>query len=61
MDKVCGLTETSYLDISKIEIASKSVEWKVGDRQEPYGSPLTISLNKALSKDEEIDINVCHT
>lgn len=48
----------SYLDISKIDVQDVSSKWKVADRAEPYGSALTINLDKSVPKDSEIEIDV---
>ncbi|CAO2652965.1 Nn.00g023760.m01.CDS01 [Neocucurbitaria sp. VM-36] len=50
--------DCSYLDISVVEVDGKSVKFYVGDRIEPYGSPLTITLPSSVPKGETVDIEI---
>lgn len=52
------LTSSSFLDISVVEIDGKSAKFTVGDRTEPYGSPLTITLPSAVPKGKTVDIEI---
>src|SRR4051794_5998696 len=51
-------TNTSYLDISVVEVEGKSAQFNVGDRVEPYGSPLTITLPSKVPKGKTVDIEI---
>ena len=57
--------DTSYLDVSAVTIAGKKVDWELAaKRTEPYGSPLTISLNEehvASASQLSVDIQVSTT
>ncbi|USP77408.1 hypothetical protein yc1106_04682 [Curvularia clavata] len=50
--------DSSYLDISVVEVEGKSVKFNVGDRLEPYGSPLSIILPSQVPKGKTIDIEI---
>jgi leukotriene-A4 hydrolase len=50
--------DTSYLDIKKITVDGQDVEWNVGERFEPYGSPLKITLNHGAEKGKTLDIDI---
>ncbi|KAI9652214.1 MAG: hypothetical protein M1831_007123 [Alyxoria varia] len=48
----------SYLDIKDITISGSAVEWHVGSRFEPFGSPLSIKLKRGVKKDEELKVKI---
>ncbi|OAL48063.1 leukotriene A-4 hydrolase [Pyrenochaeta sp. DS3sAY3a] len=50
--------DSSFLDISVVEVDGKSVSFNVGSRIEPYGSPLTITLPSDVPKGKTIDIEI---
>ncbi|EMD63141.1 hypothetical protein GGP41_005162 [Bipolaris sorokiniana] len=50
--------DASYLDISVVEVEGKSVKFNVGDRVEPYGSPLSITLPSQVPKGKTVDIEI---
>ncbi|KAJ4363180.1 Leucyl aminopeptidase yscIV [Neocucurbitaria cava] len=50
--------DSSHLDISVVEVEGKSVKFNVGDRIEPYGSPLTITLPSSVPKGKTVDIEI---
>ncbi|KAI8938568.1 hypothetical protein NX059_004447 [Plenodomus lindquistii] len=50
--------DSSFLDISVVEINGKSAKFHVGDRVEPYGSPVTISLPSAIPKGKTVDVEI---
>ncbi|KAF2850462.1 leukotriene A-4 hydrol [Plenodomus tracheiphilus IPT5] len=50
--------DSSFLDISVVEINGKSAKFYVGDRVEPYGSPLTITLPSVVPKGKTVDIEI---
>jgi leukotriene-A4 hydrolase len=54
------LTKNSHLEIKDVKIGGKAVKWDLAKRTEPYGSPLTIQVDKA-PKDEEIEIQISLT
>jgi leukotriene-A4 hydrolase len=51
--------DTSYLNINSVAAGGKDVEWSVGDRVEPYGSPLKIQLESELGPGDKVVIRVC--
>lgn len=53
----------SFLDISDVKFDGKSIKFDVGDRVEPYGSPLTIKLPGAVPKGKAfyVEIHVATT
>ncbi|KAH8820827.1 putative leukotriene A-4 hydrolase like protein [Xylogone sp. PMI_703] len=56
--------DTSYLDIKDVSVDGNKVKsWKVKDRTEPYGSPLTVSVPGGASKGSvvELDISISTT
>lgn len=55
-----GLSGNSYLDIKDVKIAGKAVKWDLAKRSEPYGSPLTVQVDK-VSKNKEITIEISLT
>ncbi|KAI4922654.1 hypothetical protein J4E90_001087 [Alternaria incomplexa] len=50
--------DSSFLDISVVEVEGKSVKFNVGDRVEPYGSPLTITLPSKVPKGKTVDVEI---
>ncbi|CAE7173705.1 hypothetical protein PTNB73_02532 [Pyrenophora teres f. teres] len=50
--------DSSFLDISVVEVDGKSVQFTVGDRVEPYGSPLTITLPSKIAKGKTIHVEI---
>ncbi|RMZ73555.1 leukotriene A-4 hydrolase [Pyrenophora seminiperda CCB06] len=50
--------DSSFLDISVVEVDGKTVEFNVGDRVEPYGSPLTIKLPSKVGKGKTISVEI---
>jgi hypothetical protein len=49
----------SFLDIKDVVLNDKAVKWSVAERSEPYGSPLSIKLDKGIEKGKQFSINVC--
>lgn len=52
------ILDTSYLDISDVQVDGKSVKWNLSPRFEPYGSPLKIELDEAVPVDQIIDVSI---
>lgn len=52
--------DTSFLDVRKVEVDGKGVQFKVEERTEPYGSALKIELGKEVKKGEEVEVKVCN-
>ncbi|KAF1843557.1 leukotriene A-4 hydrolase [Cucurbitaria berberidis CBS 394.84] len=50
--------DSSFLDISVVEVDGQSAKFKVDDRVEPYGSPLTITLPSTVPKGKTVDIEI---
>ncbi|KAL5388142.1 hypothetical protein DPSP01_003132 [Paraphaeosphaeria sporulosa] len=50
--------DTSFLDVKDVKLDGKDVEWNLGERIEPYGAPLTVTLDKGVPKGESIKIAV---
>ncbi|PVI04444.1 leukotriene A-4 hydrol [Periconia macrospinosa] len=50
--------DTSFLDITDVKVDGKDVKWSVGDRVEPYGAPLNITLDEGVSKGTTIDVSI---
>ncbi len=51
--------DTSFLDITEITVNGvKSTDWKVKDRSEPYGSPLSIKVPGGASKGAMVAVNI---
>ncbi|KAF2762984.1 putative leukotriene A-4 hydrolase like protein [Pseudovirgaria hyperparasitica] len=50
--------DTSYLDIQDVQVAGIQVAWDTKKWTEPYGSPLTISLNEGVGQGESIDVDI---
>ena len=45
------ILDTSFLDVSSVKVNGKAAEsWKVEDRSEPYGSPLSVSVPGGAAK-----------
>lgn len=51
----------SFLDIKDVKLAGKKANWKLGERFEPYGSPLTIEVPDDHSGDAEVEISLATT
>lgn len=55
------ILDTSYLSVSDVKIAGSKVDWKLASqRQEPYGTPLTIEVpaKHAESSSSELDVEI---
>ncbi|KAI9719930.1 MAG: hypothetical protein M1828_005968 [Chrysothrix sp. TS-e1954] len=50
--------DTSHLFIEAVTIDNKPLRWSLAPRFEPFGSPLSIKLDKGVPKDETIDVNI---
>lgn len=50
--------DTSYLKIDDVRIAGMSAKWNLGSRFEPYGSPLSVLLERGVPKDESIQLDI---
>jgi len=53
--------DTSFLDIQEVKLAGKKAKWNLGERFEPYGSPLTIEIPDDHSGDAEIEVTMATT
>lgn len=53
------ILDTSYLDISEVTFnGSKTKDWKLADRSEPYGSPLSIKAPGGASKGSTVEVSI---
>jgi leukotriene-A4 hydrolase len=53
------ILDTSFLDIKDISInGTKTKEWIVKDRSEPYGSPLFIKIPGGIAKGEKLTLDI---
>ncbi|KAH7420162.1 leukotriene A-4 hydrolase-like protein [Cadophora sp. MPI-SDFR-AT-0126] len=53
------ILDTSYLDISEVTVnGSKTKDWKLADRSEPYGSPLSIKTPGGASKGSTVEVSI---
>ncbi|KAF1980194.1 leukotriene A-4 hydrolase [Bimuria novae-zelandiae CBS 107.79] len=50
--------DTSFLDITDVKVDGKAAKWNVGQRLEPYGAPLTVTLEQGLPKGKTVTIAV---
>jgi len=57
-EKMLLMLACSFLDIKDIKLDGKDVKWNVGKRIEPYGSPLTVTLDEGVPKGKTITIAV---
>ncbi|KAH7382556.1 leukotriene A-4 hydrolase [Phaeosphaeria sp. MPI-PUGE-AT-0046c] len=55
-EKVDVVLDSSFLDISEVKVDGQKAEFKVGDRVEAYGSPLTVTLPAAVPKGKTLEI-----
>ena len=46
----------SFLDIQDVKIAGKKAKWNLGERTEPYGSPLTIDIPEDHAGNAELEV-----
>ncbi|KAG8836286.1 hypothetical protein FRC17_007436 [Serendipita sp. 399] len=56
VDKV--VLDTSFLDISKVEVGGQQVSFNLGDHHEVMGSSLTIPLSTPLAKGQEVEVRI---
>jgi leukotriene-A4 hydrolase len=49
----------SFLDIKSIKLNGKEAKWSLADRMEPYGSALSIKLEKGVEKGKDVEVDVC--
>ena len=50
--------DTSFLSVSDIKVDGKKVDWSIGDRIEPYGSPLNVKLGDGVEKGKDIVVDI---
>ena len=50
--------DTSFLAVRAVAVNGKGAKWNVGDRVEPYGSPLKVDLEKAVNSQDEVIVKV---
>jgi leukotriene-A4 hydrolase len=55
------ILDTSFLDVQEVKFAGQKAKWDLGDRVEPYGSPLTIEVPNDHSGDAEIEVTIATT
>ncbi|WWC71745.1 leukotriene A-4 hydrolase/aminopeptidase [Kwoniella pini CBS 10737] len=53
--------DSSFLNIKKVEIDNKIIEYSLGDRIEVMGQALTITLPKSLNKGEIVTIKITYS
>jgi leukotriene-A4 hydrolase len=52
------LTQYSFLDISDVKVNGETAKFKVNDRVEPYGAPLTITLPTTIGKGKTFNVDM---
>ena len=55
------LLDTSNLDIKNVKIEGTSPKWDLSSRLEPYGSALSIKLDKGVDLDQIVQVDVSQT
>jgi len=51
--------DTSYLDVKDVKVDGKTAKWNLSaQRQEPYGSPLTIQLAQGVARNKQIQVEI---
>lgn len=50
--------DTSHLQIDHVAVKGQSSTFSVASRFEPYGSPLSIKMEKGVPKDEHVQLSV---
>jgi leukotriene-A4 hydrolase len=50
------LTYHSFLDVSEVKVDRQSAKFSIGERVEPYGSPLTIKLPSTVPKGKTFEV-----
>ncbi|OAL03456.1 leukotriene A-4 hydrolase [Phaeosphaeriaceae sp. SRC1lsM3a] len=55
-EKVDVVLDSSFLDVSEAKVDGQKAEFKIGDRVDAYGSPLTVTLPKAIPKGKTVEI-----
>jgi leukotriene-A4 hydrolase len=50
--------DSSFVDITDVTVDGNKVKWKVAERIEPYGSPLTITLESAVPTGQTLAISI---
>ncbi|KAL1606032.1 Leucyl aminopeptidase yscIV [Nothophoma quercina] len=48
--------DSSFLDISEVKVDGKTAQFEVGDRIEPYGAPLRVTLPSSIPKGKIVSI-----
>jgi leukotriene-A4 hydrolase len=52
------ILDSSYLDISTIEVDGETAEWKFGERVEGVGEGVYVQLGKARKEGEEVQLKI---
>jgi leukotriene-A4 hydrolase len=52
------ILDSSYLDISEVQVDGKSAEWNLLPRVEPYGAALKVQLKKGVPLNETIELSI---
>jgi len=51
--------DTSYLDVKDVKVDGQTAKWNLSaQRQEPYGSPLTIQLAQGVARNKQIQVEI---
>ncbi|EON68246.1 leukotriene A-4 hydrolase [Coniosporium apollinis CBS 100218] len=50
--------DTSHLDIKEVKIGGKTAKWGLASRFEPYGSPLTVTLDGGVAKGKCVQLDI---
>ncbi|KAF2113341.1 leukotriene A-4 hydrolase [Lophiotrema nucula] len=50
--------DASFLDITDVTVDGKKVKWEVKDRVEPFGNPLTITLEAGVEKGKKVNVQI---
>ncbi|KAK7509586.1 putative leukotriene A-4 hydrolase like protein [Phyllosticta citriasiana] len=50
--------DTSFIDVQDVKVDGEKAKWDISTRTEPYGSPLSIKLNKGVDKNKLVEVDI---
>ncbi|KAI0134631.1 leukotriene A-4 hydrolase/aminopeptidase [Xylariales sp. AK1849] len=52
------ILDTNFLKVSSVKLGSSDLSWKLEEKVEPYGSPLSVSVPEGVFKGEKIKVDI---
>lgn len=50
--------DSSFVDVQDVKVDGQKAKWDLAARSEPFGSPLSIKLNKGVEKNKQVEVDI---